>query len=86
MQAAADLVASCDFLGVDFRAVDVQKILKRQRGGLDETKIVSLVDARNAARKSKDFAQADRIRNELTGMGVELEDKRDGTTTWKLKR
>ena len=85
-QAGLDLSASCDFLGLDLRSVDLQEILKLQRGGLDETKIVSLVEARNAARKSKDFGQADRIRNELTDMGVELEDKKDGTTTWKLKR
>ena len=85
-QAAVDLSAGCDFLGIDVRAVDLQQILRRQRGNLDETKIVSLVEARNAARKSKDFAHADRIRNELVGMGVELEDKKDGTTTWKLKR
>src|SRR5262249_44505478 len=85
-QAAAGLRASCDFLGVDVRSIDLQNILRRQRGSLDETKIVSLVDARNNARKSKDFAQADRIRAELAGMGIELEDKKDGTTTWKVKR
>jgi cysteinyl-tRNA synthetase len=85
-QAAVDLRASCDFLGVDVRSIDLQEILRRQRGGLDETKIVSLVEARNAARKSKDFGRADRIRTELTDMGVELEDRKDGTTTWKLKR
>jgi len=85
-EAAVDLTASCDLLGIDFRAVNLQEILKRQRGNLDETKIVSLVEARNAARKSKDFAQADRIRNELAGMGIELEDKKDGTTAWKVKR
>ena len=48
--------------------------------------MVSLIDARNAARKAKNFKEADRIRDELTTMGVELEDKKDGTTTWRLKR
>jgi cysteinyl-tRNA synthetase len=85
-QAAIDLGASCEFLGIDFRSVDLQQILRRRRGELDEPKIVSLVEARNAARKSRDFAQADRIRGELAGMGVELEDRKDGTTSWKLKR
>jgi cysteinyl-tRNA synthetase len=54
--------------------------------GLDETAIQELIDNRGIARKARKFAEADRIRNELTGMGVELEDHKDGTTTWKLKR
>ena len=49
-------------------------------------KIEFLIDARNAARKAKNFKEADRIRDELTAMGAELEDKKDGTTTWRLKR
>jgi len=84
-EAAVSLRESCEFLGLDVPSVDLQQLLKRQRGSLDETKIVSLVEARNAARKSKDFAQADRIRAELTDMGVEVEDGKDGTT-WKVKR
>ena len=53
---------------------------------IDESKIESLIDARNAARKAKNFKEADRIRDELNAMGVELEDTKDGTTTWKVKR
>ncbi len=45
-----------------------------------------LLDARSAARKSKDFRKADRIRDELLALGIELEDKKDGTTVWKVKR
>jgi cysteinyl-tRNA synthetase len=48
--------------------------------------IEARIEQRNAARRARDFATADRIRNELTGMGVELEDRKDGTTTWKVKR
>ena len=32
------------------------------------------------------FKEADRIREELKTMGIELEDKRDGTTAWRVKR
>jgi cysteinyl-tRNA synthetase len=53
---------------------------------VDEQKVVALIDARNAARKAKNFKKADRIRDELTAMGIELEDKKDGTTAWKVKR
>jgi cysteinyl-tRNA synthetase len=46
----------------------------------------ALIDARNAARKAKNFKEADRVRDELKAMGVELEDHKDGTTTWKVSR
>jgi cysteinyl-tRNA synthetase len=55
------------------------------RRKVDEEKVVSLIGARNAARKAKDFNEADRIRDELNAMGVELEDKKEGTS-WKVKR
>jgi cysteinyl-tRNA synthetase len=52
----------------------------------EKVEVERLVMARNAARKSKDFKESDRIRDELKAMGVELEDKKDGTTTWKVQR
>ena len=51
-----------------------------------DSKVNALIDARNVARKAKNFKEADRIRDELKTMGVELEDKKDGTTLWKVKR
>jgi cysteinyl-tRNA synthetase len=84
-QAACDLLASCNFLGLDLRAADLQEILKRQRGGVDETQIDALIAARTAARKTKNFAESDRIRDELLAMGVVLKDSKDGTT-WELAR
>ena len=52
----------------------------------DSGRINTLIDARNAARKTKDFNEADRIRDQLKAMGIELEDHKDGTTTWKVKQ
>ncbi len=52
----------------------------------DEAKIARLITARNEARALKNFSKADRIRDELGAMGVELEDHKDGTTSWKVKR
>ncbi len=49
-------------------------------------KVEAQISARNAARKAKDFKKSDLIRDELVAMGVELEDHKDGTTTWKIKR
>jgi len=59
--------------------------LKRQHGDIDENKIESLIAARTMARKAKNFAESDRIRDELTAMGVVLKDSKDGTT-WELAR
>jgi cysteinyl-tRNA synthetase len=48
-------------------------------GGLDDEAIDDLVAQRTEARKSKDFAESDRIRDVLTEAGVVLEDKPEGT-------
>jgi len=56
-----------------------------QRSVLDEAKIERLIAARTEARKGKNFGEADSIRGELTSMGVEIEDHKDGTTSWKIK-
>ena len=45
--------------------------------------VESLLAARRAARARRDFAEADRIRAELAGRGVSVEDSGDGTK-WKL--
>ena len=42
--------------------------------------IEEAIDARTAAKKAKNFAEADRIRAELSDMGVTLIDTREGTT------
>jgi cysteinyl-tRNA synthetase len=47
--------------------------------------VENLIAERNAARKAKDFKEADRIRNELLAMGVVLKDSKDGTT-WEIAR
>ena len=58
---------------------------------VDEKRIEALIAARNAARKARDFKEADRIRDELTAIGIQLKDAKDpGTgeivTTWEIKR
>lgn len=50
----------------------------------EESKIKSLIDIRNEARARKDYATADKARNELTAMGVVLEDGPHGTIWRKI--
>jgi cysteinyl-tRNA synthetase len=47
---------------------------------LDEATIASLIDQRDAAKKAKNFAEADRIRDGLLAQGVVLKDSPTGTT------
>jgi cysteinyl-tRNA synthetase len=52
---------------------------------LSDTEIEKLVAERNAAKKTRDFATADRIRKELANRGIILEDAKDGSVRWKRK-
>jgi cysteinyl-tRNA synthetase len=52
--------------------------------GLDVNKITQLIADRKSARQSKNWAKADRCRDDLTQMGILIEDTPNGTE-WKLK-
>lgn len=62
----------CDVLGL---------IIEKEKEVLDED-IERLIAERQAARKMKNFAKADEIRDQLTNMGIILEDTREGVK-WK---
>ncbi|MFA5238902.1 MAG: cysteine--tRNA ligase [Phycisphaerae bacterium] len=47
--------------------------------------VKDLIDSRNQARKGKNFMLSDTIRDVLTRHGIVLEDKPDGTTSWRMK-
>ncbi len=53
-----------------------------QAGDVDAARIEALIDERNQARKDRDFARADAIRDELAAEGIVLEDGANGTG-WK---
>jgi cysteinyl-tRNA synthetase len=50
---------------------------------LSDTAVQERISARSAARKAKNFAESDRIRDELAAAGVLLEDKPGGQTLWR---
>jgi len=53
--------------------------------GPSGAEIDRLVAERNAAKKKRDFATADRIRKELADRGILIEDMKDGSVRWKRK-
>jgi len=52
---------------------------------LSDAEIEALVAERQAARKRRDFAASDRLRDQLAERGVILEDSRDGGVRWRRK-
>ncbi|WP_438767441.1 cysteine--tRNA ligase [Kushneria sp. TE3] len=54
--------------------------LQGTRPGIDDEEIARQIEARNAARRDRDFAEADRIRDALAAQGIILKDSREGTT------
>jgi len=80
-KAALQLKALGGVLGILQR--DPQAFLQGARGaGPSESEICEKIDARLAARKAKNYAEADRIREQLEAGGVILEDG-PGGTTWR---
>ena len=54
-------------------------LLKKEEKNVDEAYIKEMIEKRNNAKKNKDYALADSIREELASMGITLKDTRDGT-------
>jgi len=83
--AAASLKASAQLIGLLQLPATKWAAFRPASLSIDENKVVSLVEARTAARAEKNFRESDRIRDELAAMGVVLKDSKDGTT-WEIAR
>lgn len=78
IKAASNMLVCAQFLGLMsssvadwFQNVD------------DSDQIEKLIEKRLEAKSTKDWKLADQIREELSSMGISIEDKPDGTTKWK---
>ena len=58
---------------------------KQKASGIDARQIDVLIADRTAARTRKDFAESDRIRDQLATMGIVIKDSKEGTT-WEVAR
>jgi cysteinyl-tRNA synthetase len=90
-EAAAQLKATLQFLGVYDNEKQADFAVGYEAASVDEAEVATLIAARNAARKERNFKEADRIRDELSGMGVQLKDAKNPSTgeietTWEVKR
>ncbi|MCG8907578.1 cysteine--tRNA ligase [Pseudomonas sp. DP-17] len=84
--AAAALAAQVRELGalLGVLQLDADEFLQAGAAGkVDAEQVEALIQARLDARAAKNWAESDRIRDELTALGVVLEDGKGGTT-WRL--
>jgi cysteinyl-tRNA synthetase len=82
VEVASQLKSLASVLGLLQR--DAQEYFQGEAmdGGLDDVAINAQIEARIAAKKAKNFSEADRIRKELLAAGIVLEDSAQGTT-WR---
>ena len=68
-----------------FRLAAPQQGAATDQSAWDDAAIAAGIAARLAARKSRNFKEADRLRDEMTSAGILLEDRPDGTTLWRRR-
>jgi cysteinyl-tRNA synthetase len=78
VRSGQELVANCWFLGFEMQELAIDAAM--------EVQVHKLIGDRTAARAAKNWAESDRIRDELAAMGIALKDNKDGTTTWEVAR
>jgi cysteinyl-tRNA synthetase len=88
-EAAAGLKASLALLGVYGDETREELAVGAKARALDPAEVDALIARRLAARKAKDFKEADRLRDELAALGIQLKDAKDPktgeiTTTWEI--
>ena len=77
-------VSACQFVGLLNENKENWLKFKISKALISEKEILQKIRDRNKARESKNYKEADKIRNQLLDKGVLIEDK-DGKTSWKFK-
>jgi len=77
-------VSACNFIGLLSETKNQWQDFKKKKSLISEEEILTKIDLRNKARKTKDYDEADKIRKELLDKDVLIEDK-NGKTVWKFK-
>jgi cysteinyl-tRNA synthetase len=94
VQLANDLAATMLWFGIasseDFdearaESIELKETIRAARAGIDKHEIDLKIQQRAAAKKAKNFAESDRIRDDLLAKGIVLKDGPQGTT-WEVKR
>ncbi|WP_439544402.1 cysteine--tRNA ligase [Hyphomicrobium sp.] len=90
-EGAAELRATLEFMGLYGGETRDELNVGVEVATVDAAKVDTLVAARLAARRAKDFKESDRLRDELAAMGVALKDAKDPqtgeiVTTWEIAR
>jgi cysteinyl-tRNA synthetase len=85
---ALDRPGAQNELGETLKALGFTGNLASPKAGtaVDEGAVNALITARLDARKAKNWAESDRLRDELAAMGIAIKDNKDGTTSWEVKR
>lgn len=81
-QLASELKALGAILGI-FRFNPIEFLQSGSNDQISAECVNALVEERIQAKKDKQYARADEIRQELLAAGIVLEDSRDGTTQWR---
>ena len=79
------LKASAQFIGLLLESQANFASFKPEGTEIDETEILTLIDKRNQAKADKDWAVADKIRDDLAEKSVIIKDSADGTS-WEYKK
>ncbi len=86
----SEFAASLHLLGFLSMSAAEWNARKQTASGVDAAQVDKLISDRTAARARKDFAESDRIRDELAALGVAIKDGKDAdgkpVTTWEIAR
>ncbi|MPR08730.1 cysteine--tRNA ligase [Microvirga tunisiensis] len=81
-----ELGANLRALGFLLEGAEAWEARKWASLSIDPAQVEALIGARKEARAAKNWAESDRIRDELAALNVVVKDNKDGTTTWEVAR